>query len=271
MADYFAAADVTHLNNKVVFLNQLPHSLNAFNANLNLRTVDNLRLNIVFEINTLIGQAAKQAIAWQSHLSALRTLHSRFQPFFEEFTRLSKQITDTTEAPDSSRLVELAQSSTYAFLVDYKARQNAMESLAKSIYALIPRLIDYLNDRLYQHALQHNMVVYASRTKVDDPVSCLSSAVVDLGGSSAARRQRKEALTFIDNCRREYALSYLAVSNFIGHFTRLRELATICLMHAIKLSEIKNNARINAKIKTLLVSLKEMQHLSQSAHAMFRH
>lgn len=267
MANYFTATDIAHLNEYATFASGLPASLTQFKKTINLGLLQNWFQSELFEVSALTSQSEMHAEAWRAYPATHKMLHRDFQQFTAEFVRHSEQLLNTQSASDSSGLIRFASTGTDKYLRAFNHHEETMIRLATCIYTVLPRLTDYLYSNLYAFAGWQNTL---ANINYDKGNAYYNSVLLIFLPADPKGARRREALNLIDRYQRTYALSYVAASNLIGHFTRVKEMMTACLQRAVELRHIKDRSHLNFNVRLLLTSLNEIQRLSAAADDLFR-
>lgn len=270
MINYFSISDIRQLHKFALFSKSHPVSISLFRSTLSLFVRTDTQQFELFEVRKLMAEASTQADSWSARVRSFSRLHSDIQQFTDEFVLRSEHLLSATSMPiDSSSLADFAASKIGPLQKECNVQRQEMARLATGIYSVLPRLTDYLHSNVYLFAERQNMISSGRPIKLGNRAQRISITINPAPNPILAYRFG-QTLKFIDNYEREYALSYAAASNIVGHFTRVEELAADCMRKTLDLKNAKRRLPIESRIGTLLISLKELQRISGAASELFR-
>lgn len=267
MSTYFTLTDVKILDEYASYTKELPALLSTYQKLINLRWLGNRMLSTQFELNKLTRQVNAQAAMWRESPAIWTLLHSEIKHFTERLERQSESWILAPHLPDLPEFLAFITDSINRFLSELTVQQDRMFSLATGIYTTVPRLIDYMLHNLYTFSGWQNTLNDVGSGRNNPYVNSLNVIFIPADYSGA---RRTEALNVVEQHQQIYASSYAAASNIIGHFMRLREIATDCMRRTLELRDVKKPVQVESSIRILLISVKELHRMTGEASELFR-
>ena len=252
--------DLTSLDNHIRVLQKLPEFTRSFKVNLDAVPVREYGAYRIPEIAELLKQAQQHVSLWSQTLPAIKTFHKELLVFIEDIIQSSALIENSAGVtPD---FVERTHNGLRSFTDTLDQHLKKLETLTQGIYKTLPRISDFLNNNIYRHAHTYNLIKKNPDQSIAIQNLTASLSFAETGPALSPQARLKGALYYLQTTRGQYAEAYCAASNINSHLSRVSDLLAFSFSQSIKMRIKRAASRPYLELRVMLVSLKEIQHLS---------
>ncbi|MFJ4144060.1 hypothetical protein [Pseudomonas sp. NPDC089734] len=253
-------SDLTGLDNYLQVLHNLPAFTRAFKVNLDLVPAREYRTYKIPELEKWLSMASRDRSTWSDVLKALKTLHDELVTFIQDILQISAGIKNSQGV--TRPFITRCQERLSAFVEAFDRQRGTLQSLTETISKILPRTLDFLNNNIYRHAHQYNLVAKNPGQNTAQQYLTASLSFASNGPALSPQARLNGARFYVQRIQNQYAEAYCSAANMNAYLSRMSQLLWEAFNQTLRMHKTPSSSRPWLETRLMLVSLQEALRLA---------